>query len=188
MRHGMACGVDGCEAPAYVKGYCTRHRSRLQNHGSPTAGRMDVGIQKAFFDLAAKSTLDECIKWPFSYAPNGYPRIKDGYVSRGAHRVMCETVHGPRPKDKEHAAHSCGNRWCINPNHLRWATAKENHSDRKAHGTYPYGERSPGSKLTEEIVKAIRASDESITALAERYKVHFGTVSRIKRRLAWTHI
>lgn len=52
-----------------------------------------------------------------------------------AHRLMCVFVNGDCPPDKNEAAHSCGNRKCVNPAHLRWATYEENGADKIIHGT-----------------------------------------------------
>jgi hypothetical protein len=52
-----------------------------------------------------------------------------------ASRAICELVHGPPPTPKHQAAHSCGNAWCCNGAHLRWATPAENLADKVRHGT-----------------------------------------------------
>lgn len=52
----------------------------------------------------------------------------------------------------------------------------------------PQGEDRPGAKLTEEIIREIRASSDSYRVLAERYGVVFGIIGQIKRREAWKHV
>ena len=44
---------------------------------------------------------------------------------RGAHRVAYELYVGPIPGGMV-IAHNCGNKICVNPNHLRVATQQEN--------------------------------------------------------------
>lgn len=50
-------------------------------------------------------------------------------------RVVCERVNGPAPTEKHETAHGCGNSWCVNKRHLRWATHIENEADKLIHGT-----------------------------------------------------
>lgn len=52
-----------------------------------------------------------------------------------AHRFMCQQTHGEPPSPEHHAAHSCGNRRCVNPKHLSWKTQRANQLDRRTHGT-----------------------------------------------------
>lgn len=83
-----------------------------------------------------------CIFWPFAKCPNGYGKLR--YQSKYwlAHRFICAMVHG-EPPDGALALHSCGRgeHGCVNPNHLRWGTAKENTGDALSGGTFPVGER-----------------------------------------------
>ena len=124
-------------------------------------------------DMIANPGVD-CIEWQHAIGPDGYGRINiDGAIC-GVHAIACAEAHGPRPPDKPHAAHLCGNRCCVNTTHLRWATPKENAADRVLHGTDngpPPGPR----RLTEEQVAAIQqeyASDRTaMRKLAGRYGV-----------------
>lgn len=68
------------------------------------------------FDLGADKT-------------NGYNRISVNKKNLFAHRISCERVHGPPTKEKPFALHACNNRFCVNPNHLRWGSHSENMKD-----------------------------------------------------------
>lgn len=50
------------------------------------------------------------------------------------------------------------------------------------------GAENPRAKLTEQDVRDIRASSETLVKCAERYGVHFSLVARIRKRLAWRHV
>jgi len=42
-----------------------------------------------------------------------------------AHRLACWLRHGPPPEGKPTVDHLCKNTLCVNPDHLRWASYKE---------------------------------------------------------------
>jgi hypothetical protein len=136
---------------------------------------------------------DGCLQWPFAKCRNGYGRVNwPDYkgTKMTASRAMCIAAHGDPPSPKHEAAHSCGNghAGCVNPNHLRWATKKENQHDRIRHGTTNRGERQGRSKLTEQDVLTIRQLYPSMTqpALAKRYGVDQSTISDIVLRRRWS--
>lgn len=59
-------------------------------------------------------------------AGRGYGRISiDGHTS-AVHRVMWVCVHGYLPNQKQ-IDHTCTNRICCNPSHLKMVTHKQNH-------------------------------------------------------------
>jgi hypothetical protein len=47
----------------------------------------------------------------------------------GIHRFTCWAAHGPPPALKMVAAHSCNNKACLNPMHLRWLTHADNFAE-----------------------------------------------------------
>ena len=56
---------------------------------------------------------------------SGYGNIGNNGKTISAHRASYELYRGQIPKDKQ-IDHICGNRLCINPQHLDLVTAKEN--------------------------------------------------------------
>lgn len=107
-------------------------------------------------------------------------------------RIMCRMAHGQEPSDDHEAAHSCGNGHlgCINPKHLRWATPKENASDKLIHGTAIRGEDHYGAVLTEELVRKIRAMKPFTTydELGRRFGISRGTIVSACLGNTWSHI
>lgn len=141
---------------------------------------------EAFHRLAAMET-DECVMWPFGRTSNGYGAVYINTVPHSVHVLACETRHGPRPERRE-AAHSCGNRACMNYRHLRWATPKENAADKVRHGTDPRGERAGAAKLTVDQVRAIRALHAAGMRqidIAPRFGVTNAAVNMIVNRRSW---
>jgi hypothetical protein len=70
--------------------------------------------------------LQDCIQWRGYVMLNGYGQAyRDG--RRGyAHRFAYEDAHGAIPGDM-HVHHICGNRRCVNPQHLELLSNADHH-------------------------------------------------------------
>jgi len=118
-----------------------------------------------------------CFTWPFekSFYSDGRARISFDGVEMAASRAMCIIVHGEPPSPYHDAAHFCGNgnKGCLNPSHVRWATKKENQHDRWGHGTMLAGEKASSCKLSRDQVIEIRkmAGTMTYTQLAEKFGI-----------------
>lgn len=186
-----ACGVRGCNRAAYCKGYCEPHYRRFAKYGDPLAGKTLNGAPLAF--LRNIPETDDCVEWPFRTTDGGYGQVRFNGTNTNAHRVSLIIHKGEPESDDMHAAHApeiCHNRLCVNPRHLRWATAKENMRDRGLDGTQVRlaGEAHGASRLTTELVLKIRASNKPQKELAAIHGVSKQTISRIMRRERWSHV
>jgi len=101
---------------------------------------------------------------------------------------MCTLAHGEPPAVDMVAAHRCRSRACVNPGHLRWATALENNDDKAADGTHPKGELNPHAKLTEQQAVAIFLDPRPAKLLAAEYGCRVPAIRKIKRRENWAHV
>lgn len=189
----QACSIEGCNNPTGVsgsaRGWCRSHYKRWKTHGDPLAGKAMRGeAEKWAKEIAAREPVDECVLWPFAMGGNGYGNLRlstGGY--KPAYNYICHLAHGERPTPLHEAAHSCGNRACVNPGHLRWATRSENAQDKNIHGTMVRGEDVHVSKLTEADVRKIRndLAFKSQHELAAEFGVNQSSISDIARKRSW---
>lgn len=97
-----------------------------------------------------------------------------------------ETVNGPVPRGL-YVLHSCDVPACVNPNHLRLGTARDNYYDAKSKGRHTHGERSRAILTTQDVI-AILASSERDKVLARRYGVAPITINAVRCRRNWRHV
>lgn len=192
--------LSGAVSPHRPRGACNACYYRYRNQGRLGELTRTTVDTAAFLDrlIAGEVTPDDggCILWPGAKTDKGY-----GHVTRGGRNILAAhlVLEGrgfPRPSPKHDAAHAphevCGNRDCVNPDHLRWATRQENMDDRVPDGTLPVGERHGRAKLTADDVRDIRrmyaAGGVTYRDLGERFGVTESMVGRIVRGQAWTHV
>lgn len=191
------CSIDGCNGNAHrtahtAKGFCRNHYRRWKRYGDPLGGETSRGEPIKFFrEVVMTCQSEDCLIWPYGRARRGYGTITENGESVSVHRFVCKSFHGNPPSDVHQAAHSCGNGHlgCVNPKHLRWATPKDNLSDRKTHGTLNCGERQGLSKLNNEAVLEIRSNTSNTQGeLAKKYGVSRFSINQVIRRRTWKHI
>lgn len=119
---GRLCSVEGCDKKHRAHGWCIKHLRRWQSHGDPT--KTLIGhVEENFWARVNKT--DGCWNWTGRTATNGYGRCWDGTRDVQAHRYSYELVNGPIPAG-ECLDHKCHNLTCVNPDHLRPVTVKQN--------------------------------------------------------------
>lgn len=191
MADRAICSVEGCDKGSVKRDYCEGHYKRWWRYGDPKGGRA-TNYREATHWLESHATFDgnDCLPWPFSMRADGYGSAQVGDMKMRASRAMCIVAHGEPPTSDHEAAHSCGrgHEGCVNPRHLRWATPKENSTDRVKHGNSLRGELQPRAKLTAEQVVSIRrdmAHGMASRKVAEAYGISRRTVNDIAQRRRW---
>jgi len=181
------CSHPGCNRGVLARGLCNTHYKdyRVADKLPP---KREIGETEAFLRSLVGHDGKQCIDWPFSCTPKGYSWASVSGVQNHGHRWMCIMAHGEPPFSDAEVCHSCNNRACVNPNHLRWDTRLANMADQYEAGTRVQGERCPKAKLTEAQVLQIRKDPRSNAEIARHYSVRPGTISCVKRRITWTHI
>lgn len=80
-------------------------------------------LRRKMRDKSAKE--GSCAIWRGHLSPAGYGRISVNNQRQLAHRVAWEMTNGPIPEGMD-LDHRCGNRACVNPDHLRVTTRSQN--------------------------------------------------------------
>ena len=129
-----------------------------------------------------------CWIWNGSLDSDGYGLIKVNGHNRHANRIAYELKYGAIPEGQI-ILHSCDVPVCVNPDHLKAGTYKDNMQDmyQKGRNRNVRGEKHHRSKLTEKQVKEIRSIQGRVnfSALGRLYGVSRTTITRILRGQSW---
>ena len=133
---------------------------------------------RRFWQQVQKS--DECWEWIGCKDTLGYGMISIFPYAKSicAHRFSYLIEHGHLPNI---CRHTCDNRGCVNPAHLRNGTHKDNSRDRSVRGRAP-------CKLTPADVRAIRKDDRSLSKIGKEYGVSLATIWSVKNGKTWRHV
>lgn len=151
---------------------------RVRTHGLPVHEK-----------VMARVVVDDqsgCWVWQGGCGFNGYARLRRGANGKPVycHRVMFEHHHGPVPEGHV-VMHTCDNRRCVNPAHLRLGTQKDNVLDMYKKG------RSGRSTLSEKEVRAIHSMSENgipADAIANEFRIASCTVYEIVSGRSWSWV
>jgi len=95
-------------------------------YGSDDMSRLNKTTLQRFFDNTIVS--NGCWLWNGGVSDNGYGNMSVGGKKYLAHRISFELFVGPIPEGSM-CLHSCDNRSCVNPGHLRLGDSRDNHRD-----------------------------------------------------------
>lgn len=145
----------------------------------------------------------ECWEWQGTVLKSGYGHISArtaetrGSVVVRAHRAAWEIANNQEIPDGSWVLHSCDNRRCVRPSHLRLGDRTDNVRDCVNRGRHVCclpgyrGEQHPQARLTEIDVRRMRKA-RACGALVKDLASHFNTsptnVSNICNRRVWTHV
>jgi len=157
-----------------------------------------------------------CWLWGGGVGRSGYGVFcsswsKGARIQDSAHRIAWARANQQMPEGGMFVCHKCDVKTCVNPDHLFLGTPKENtadmfrkgrwrqpdrsnaargdrHGSKTKPGRLPRGSAHHSAKLSEDDVRAIRASDLSLAEEARARGVTVQAIYRIRRGLTWRHV
>ena len=149
---------------------------------------------------------DGCWLWTRPAKNTGYGQFWAGGRGVAPHRFALELALGRPVTAGAFVLHSCDNRLCCNPAHLREGTPAENtrdamardrlsrgehHYSRRERHRCPRGERNGSARITEQDARSILAlvaAGHRQVDVARRFNIGQPHVSSIVRGVCWAHL
>ena len=161
--------------------------------------------EEAFW-TRVKRTPDSCWEWQGGITSHGFGNVQIRGRQLRVHRLAHAFANGAIP-ERLLVIHSCDNRACCRPSHLRLGTHDDNMHDMSIRGRavgWEYvpvrrGEANNKAKLTALQVGEIRSvrrkyagtrapKGERVVDLAVRYGVSIAAISKVARAETWRHV
>lgn len=174
--------------------YCPKCNKQFAGQSIGThAIKCNVKPEELFWTKVQKG--DGCWIWTGAKERHGYGHFRAQGKDIRAHRYAWELHYGqPFPAGME-AMHTCDNKGCVNPAHIRPGTHHENMLDCKAKDRHAKGRLTKKSTLADDIVRAIRSEYRLYhrkrgngRELAKKYGVSPQVVYLIASGRTWRHI
>ena len=121
------CSITQCDRPGRLRrGMCPYHYQKALRQG--TIEKLPaVSVEDRFWEKVLKT--EYCWEWKQAIGKSTYGRFSVGYKQFLAHRFSYSLVHGEIGTGIE-IDHTCHNKACVNPDHLREVTHKQNLENR----------------------------------------------------------
>ena len=146
-------------------------------------------VEQRLHDSYLPEPNSGCWIWLGHLNACGYGAFGFNGRSRLAHRVSYEVFRGSFPKNKK-VLHRCDMPCCVNPDHLFVGTQADNVADMesKNRAYHPRGENHGHTKITVEIVRAIRRDPRSERKIARAMGLTRAIVHNVKNGRTWGHV
>ena len=189
---GRGCSEPGCTGQHTARGFCHRHYRQYLRSGDAERRALNriYGLtdEQRFWHYVEKGP--RCWEWTGYRNAKGYGVLNLSGERVLAHRMAYQMV--AEIPDGMSVLHHCDNPGCVKFKHLWLGTKADNNADMEAKGRRRNGDargtKNPAARLTEDDIRAIRASTERSVDLAAKYGVSRHNIWAIRRRLYWPHI
>lgn len=162
------CSITECERTSKTRGMCQPHYAAALRAGD--ISKLPVrSPEDRFWEKVIKS--ESCWNWVGGKDTGGYGQFRSGGQLYKSHRFIFINSVGPIPGHLV-IDHTCRNRACVNPSHLRLVTPKQN-----AENQARRGRRS--SSGTRGVIKAPRAGTWKARVIHNHQVFYLGTFETI---------
>jgi len=153
-------------------------------------------LNDRFWTKVDKTHPSGCWVWTANRNNKGYGLFRPGGTAPKelAHRLSYADAFGPIPQGGL-ILHSCDNRLCVNPAHLRVGTFKDNVADMDERGrrvsNARRGAANPNTKMTERQIINIRrdyVAGVPIKTILTRYRITKAAMNDYVSGKSWRHI
>jgi hypothetical protein len=186
-RSYKVCGGCGRSFTRAARQGVKRHAGRRFCSRDCWRAAVRAARERRFWTNIEKT--DKCWNWRGRIGNSGYGSTHYNGRPTSASRVALE-LSGQLAPLGAFVLHSCDNKLCCNPAHLRWGSAQDNADDRELRGrsVKPRGERHGQAKLTDEQVRYIRASGRPPREMAREFGVSDTVVYLARQGRTWRHV
>jgi len=144
-----------------------------------------------FWSKVSRGREGECWEWQGCRDSDGHGRCSFGHNSFRAHRIAWILSREEPIPPGLIAMHTCDNKACCNPSHLKLGTQIENVADRVQKGRSARGEKNGNAHLSAKEVRQIRElrhSGITFQELISKFGVHRTTIYNIVKGRTWRHV
>ena len=191
------CAVSDCGRASVSKGFCDKHYRRFRRSGDPLfvnktrIRRRPDNFEKRFWALVDKASSErDCWNWTGYVNFGGYGRIRWGGKKVLAHRAAWRLKYGSEPSLL--LLHSCDNPKCVNTDHLREGSHKDNANDRQARNRTAKGSKVARAVLHETDVMKIKQllsqNTMTQTKIGQMFGVGRAAIVKINTGFTWKHV
>jgi len=182
------CLVEGCLKKTHAKGYCTMHYTRLKRYGDvhferPVGGPKQSTLQRFWSKVTLTADGTRCWEWQGVINNKGYGVTTENGKRWYAHRYSWMLATGNPPT--ANILHSCDNPRCVNPNHLREGTQKENMQEASAKQRCQGQATLPVTVQDVPIIRQLIKEKHTTRELGKRFKVSYSTIQDINNGIHW---
>jgi hypothetical protein len=177
-------------SPVVARGSNRKVRKRIRaSDGTPPTEKEITRFRKKYIVRE-----DDCWEWTACRDTTDYGVVRYRDVNLGAHRFSYLIANGILPPARD-IAHSCANRWCVNPDHLSAKTRKQNMRNKKTRKRMSTHSGNRGNqRLTDEQIRQIkeiyRDEDVSDQRIVDRLELPVGAaaLARIRKGQTGKHV